>query len=483
VAATAALALTMPVLLANRQTYSEPPSLLFLATAFTASALAVAASTPRAAFRLGVLAGALAGANLFVRVDALREIVLLVPVIAALVLLRHRAGPGIAAGVALTGVPAALAATPWDSPYVTQVGPSILALVAGGVALGVAGTVLVVVGRRVPRDRVVPALRALPAVAAGAVVVTGLGLVSRPLWLVTREDFGLPGYREFVTSLQVSQGLTVDPFRSYAEYTLVWMSWWLGPVALVAAFGAAIVLVHRGTRAVVAGTMPPWLPVLAVGLVGSVLTLIRPAITPDHPWADRRLVTTALPTVALLAAVALVWVVDRVTARAPAGRARTAVGATSTVLAGVALLVPPAVTTWPVATLRTEVGQPAAADAVCDALPPEAAVIAVDDATRALWGPVLRARCDVPVVGISARPEAGDHLDRVAEAGRAARDNGRVPYLLAGATASRRDEAAEALGVQWSQVADLRTTEPQRYLVRRPDGTRPLTLELWLAAL
>jgi hypothetical protein len=57
--------------------------------------------------------------------------------------------------------------------------------------------------------------------------------------------------------------------------------------------------------------LPSWFGPFLVGLGSTVLILYRPGITPDHPWADRRLVPVVLPTVVLLACAALVWLAAR----------------------------------------------------------------------------------------------------------------------------------------------------------------------------
>ena len=53
------------------------------------------------------------------------------------------------------------------------------------------------------------------------------------------------------------QGLPVDGGRTYAEQSLVWMAWWVGPVALVLALVAIAVLAHRAASAWVDGPRPP----------------------------------------------------------------------------------------------------------------------------------------------------------------------------------------------------------------------------------
>ena len=40
-----------------------------------------------------------------------------------------------------------------------------------------------------------------------------------------------------VAGLQARQGLPVDGGRTYAEQTLAWTSWWVGPAAVVGKLG------------------------------------------------------------------------------------------------------------------------------------------------------------------------------------------------------------------------------------------------------
>src|SRR5262249_59997675 len=112
--------------------------------------------------------------------------------------------------------------------------------------------------------------------------------------------------------------------RTYAEPAMQWVSWYTGPVTLAAAWVVLAVLAARAVRwwtGDVAIPVPNWLGPAAVGLASTVLTLYRPGITPDHPWADRRLVPVVLPTM-VLAATAGVVALTREAARRRPGRAR-----------------------------------------------------------------------------------------------------------------------------------------------------------------
>ncbi len=477
VLATLVLAITQPVLLVLRQTYSEPLSMLMLVAVAIAAVLAADHRNSRVATWLGILAGGLLGANLFVRIDGLREVVLLIPALTVLALLRHACARGWLVGLAAVGAPAAVAALPWSSPYVRQVSGSVIALLVAGAVASIAGIIVATWGRDLGPRITLRITQAAPWVVAGAVVIAAVVLTSRPLWLVERRESGLPGAREFVSALQTEQGIEIDPTRTYAENSVEWLSWWVGPPALVLAVAAAAVALYRGLQRVrdpESPALPGWFVPLSVGVASALLSLYRPAITPDHPWADRRFVTTTLPTVVLVASIAVAWLATRA---GPVGSWRRR--AAAAILAA-AVVVPAALATWPVATTRTEVGQREATEAVCDALPDRAAVITIDHQSRVEWTPVLRARCDIPTIGLTRPDDASEAAfgEAVAAAAAAARASGYSPMVMAGSALS-----LPRLPVSWTHVVDLDTTEPQRVLLTRPDGTRPLANDLWLAEL
>jgi hypothetical protein len=495
--AVAVLALSQPVLLVARQTFSEPFSLLYVLSG--AVLLVVAVGTPtggprgtRPTVRLtALLAGALLGANLFVRIDAVRELVLLLPLAAVLVGRRHPAAWPLVGGALLTGLPAALATTWWDSPYIDSVTSSLGPLLVAGTVLLVLAAAGVVVGRDLAArwaDHGAPGAArrlsaGLPWVAAGLVAFVGVVLASRPLWLVDRREPYIPGQDDFVEALQTQQGLPLDGLRTYAEHTVTWLVWWLGPVTVVLALVGAVGLARAGTRAVLSREpLPGWVIPAAIGLAVTVVSLYRPAITPDHPWADRRYVTVTYPFV-VLAATAVVARIARLRDRLPDVPRAALVAALA-----VGMLAPTAAATLPMATTRTEVGQIAAAEDICAALEaagPRPAVLAVGFRGRVEWAPVVRARCGVPLVGIepptttTTDESLGDVLARAADGARA---DGWTPVVLVGDEPTARLVADET-GVTLPQVVGLATTEPERLLEERPLSDRPLPLAAWLAVL
>ena len=302
----------------------------------------------------------------------------------------------------------------------------------------------------------------------------GLLLASRPLWQTVRQSPRDPGSK-VVAGLQLRQGLPVDGGRTYAEHSMQWVTWYTGPIALAAAWIVLAVLTARavrwwggGDRG--GGQAPSWLGPAAVGLGSMVLTLYRPGITPDHPWADRRLVPVVLPTVVLAATAAVVWLTT-------AGRRRPAPARVAVAVVGsLALLLPAGAATAGVATARTELGEPAAGKALCAALRPGDVVVGVDTRARNEWPQWVRGVCGLPAGSFAGPPDLlPDAVPRVVQRIRAA--GGRPVLIAANSAATLTD-----LGLRPIPVVTLRTTEDQRRLTRVPDGVDPLDVDVWMAA-
>jgi hypothetical protein len=549
--AVAALGLTQPVLHAARTTFSEPPALVLV---LGAAAVAVDA-VERDRADLGALAGALAGLAGIVRVDSLREVALLVPACLLLALRGSRAAVPMAAAALLSSVAAAVPAALLSRPYLRLVAGSLVPLIAGAIGLTVLSLGVLILARRrhqvpvadvglaeemrlpdQPRlaERVTsPAEPAPPSGASGApgrpevhdrrdlhdrhnmhdrrglhdqrergrwapvvvgglVAAVGLLLASRPWWSVVRQSPDDPAVG-YLASLQRQQGLPVDGTQTYAEQSLTWVAWYVGPVAIVLAWAALVVASARATgwwldsrprtdggRAV---ARPGWLIPTAVGLGSTVLTLYRPGITPDHPWADRRLVVTVLPTIVLAAVAAVALLVRAARRRAPAPiLALTAV-------AGIAaLLVPAGIATVPVAAVATERGEPAAAAAVCHRLQPQDVVVALgggdrdggSDRSTNEWPPVVRGVCGHPsAVLLTPAERVPASLDRLAAM--AARAGGRLVVLAAVDGATSPPPVLTRLGLHPVRAVTMRTTEDPRWLTRPARGVVSLPVEVWIA--
>ncbi len=505
VAAAALTGLLFPVVHTARATYSEPLAMLTLTAGLLAATLAVAAGRDAAwtasrggsgfvgdasaqgnvvrrspswppvwsdaSERAGLVAGILVGGTGLVRVDALREVVLLLPVLAVGAALGGRWVRPLLVGLAGSVLVSAVAAVVLSSEYVASISGSLLPLGGLGLLLGGgswAGLVAWRRGWRLPA----PLGWRLPDVAAGLVVAGGLYLAGRPLWQVVRQDPDDPGSR-YVAGMQARQGLPVDGGRTYAEQTVAWLSWYVGPVALVVALAVLSLAVRRALRSLAERRLEPWVPALVVAAGSTLLTLLRPGITPDHPWADRRLL------VALALVVALVVVAaDRLVRRAAAaGHRGLGVGAAALVTAS--LVGPAVVATWPHREGGVERGSLAAVEQVCRALGPGDVVLAVDSRAANEWPQVVRGMCGVPALALTSAVRSDEQLlastvTSVAEG--VAEQGGRLVLLAADSP-----DALEAAGSRGTQVVDVTVREDEHVLERRPTGTDPLPLRVWLA--
>lgn len=466
--------LAFPVVHSSRSTYSEPLALATLVVGVLLLAAAVGRRddgplTRRAA----LLAGLLVGGTILLRADGLREVVL-ATVGCGLLLVQGRravAGPFLVGAWASTLL--AFAALLWLSPrYLGDIARSLVPLVAIAVAVAV-GTALVVArarrGTRLPE----PVRRVLPTLAYLAPFAIGLYLWSRPHWQVARQSPDDPGAR-VVAGLQLAQGLPVDGGRTYAEQTVAWMTWWVGPIALLVTTIACAVWGRRLARAWNAGEpLPEWTVPLLLAVGSLVLTLLRPGITPDHPWAERRLVIGT-------AAVCLVVVIASIDLLHRAGRRWSpAVGA----LPGLFVLVATSVVvvrgTLPHAFERIEEGSSRTVAAVCAALRPGDVVVAVDSRAVNEWPQVVRGECGRPALVTTGALRNDPAALRATLTAVAADlpDGSRLVALAADGPES----LTEVLGAAGEAAGVRVVREDQRLLEDIPTTTDPLTIGVWLS--
>jgi hypothetical protein len=454
------LAVTLPMLLTFRATYSEPLAQLLLLAALCLLLDAVAGPHRR----LAALAGLLVGLGLLVRIDAVRDIALLIPVVGWLAYRRNPCWWPLLLGAAAGTVYGIVDARGPAHAYVTDLGALVRTAAMGGAALAVLALLAVPAGRRWARSWSPPAWLGTAAGAVVAVVLVAIGL--RPWWHL---GVGVgKGTDVFIAGLQRAQGLPVRGERNYSEQSLHWVSWYAGWPALVLAAAAAVVLVRQAVlrRTDLLGQPAArWLLGIGLPFVSALSVLWSPGITPDHPWADRRLVPTVLPVVTLLA----IWSV--VVAARRWGRPALAVGL-------IVLLVPPVLGSRHLAPDRTEAGEPAAVDTACAAFAPGEVALMVDARGRQEWTAVLREACDVPAFGV---PGTGtDDVAtpaQVADVAARVRAAGGVPVLVA----ESGDPLPGLTSAPQRQIVDLDTAEYPRLLLSVPTTLSPLSVELWRA--
>ena len=461
-----ALALSLPEQFTSRSTYSETAAqVLFLGgLCLVIDAFGTRGRGSQAVAALGGLA---LGLTVLVRIDGISDILPVIPYVGLLLLGRRpQALPllaGTVVGTAYGGIEAGVLSRPYLASLQGSLRP--LGLLA---AVALAGTAIAVL---VLRRRGLPDLRAtwLPDISAGLAILVTAGFAIRP-YVQTVHGQVTPLARRVMAGYQRADHLPVDPTRLYYELSLHWVFWYIGIPAVVLGTLGAAVLARRCLR----GEAPAWsLPLLTLPWI-IVVTLARPGITPDQPWAGRRLVPAVLPGFLLLAVWTVGWVLAwlRRSGLAPVLRQGVAV------LCACGLALPAAVTTFGLtfaganglATKRTYGGEIAAVDALCAAIPANASVVIISYATSNGLLQTVRGMCDVPAARLFLPQPASV---RATVAG--IRHAGRRPVLLAAKRAQ-----LSPFGGPLRQVMNLHSASDSHTLTEPPTGTVPFTITVWM---
>ena len=421
-AAAAVLALSLPEQYTSRGTFSEPLAqvLLFGGLCLLADSLVVRRTQGKTDWPsqdkvLAALAGLALGLTILVRIDGLSDILPVVPFLGVLLAARRRQAVPFGVGLVI-GVGYGLADGYLKSrPYLDLEAPSLrpLALiVAAAVAATLAG--MVVTRSQAARDkarqlRTTRVVRWLPAAAAILTALIFVGFAIRPLVQTVAGETD-PTSIAYVAELQKLAGLPVDGKQQYYQDSLYWVTWYLGvPAVLLGAFGLTV-LARRCAHALLTWKDPSaaarvWALPLMIAIWVIVTVLWRPAVSPDQPWASRRLVPFVLPGLILGGIWAATWLKDQA---AQLGRTRvtSAVVATCCVAS---MLIPTALTTLDLGVTKDHrltahgmafrkigAGELTAVNGLCQAIGPDASVVILDSLTADRFAQVIRGICGTP---------------------------------------------------------------------------------------
>jgi hypothetical protein len=473
------LALALPEQFVSRSTYSEPVAqILFLGgLCLVIDSLRQDGIAARVTAAIGGLA---LGLTLLVRIDGASDILPLIPYCGILLLGRRRQAFPLIGGLAVGGIYGVVDGLVLTRPYLTSIKSSLepLLLLAGVVVIA---TLLVVALRW---DKGLPDVRGkwLPNAVAALAVVVMIAFALRPYVQTVRRKSNA-FFESIIASYQRADHIPVAPDRLYYEISLHWVFWYIGvPAVILGTVGAALI-----SRRCVRGVAPAWTLPLMIFAWAIVSTLYQPSITPDHPWASRRLVPAVLPGFIVLAVWACGWLAGWLRRTGTARVVRAGV----MVCCVVALVVPAVVTTFglrvksggPVgirltadglASKRTYEGEIAAVNRVCAAIPRDASVVFIGGTNgggASRLTQVVRGTCGVPTADISSA-----RLPTVEQVVRGIEQAGRRPVFLA----DSRSRLAP-YGGRVRQVMRLRSTQDENALTAPPTHTIPFPVNLWMS--
>jgi hypothetical protein len=473
------LALCLPEQFVSRSTYSEPVAqILFLGgLCLVLDSLQADGFAARAVAAIGGLA---LGLTLLVRIDGASDIVPFIPYCGLLLLGRRRQAFPLLGGLVVGGIYGAVDGLVLTRPYLSSIKSALVPL------LVLAGIVVIatLVAMALRWDKRLPRVRGnwLPNAAAVLAVVVVLAFAVRP-YVQTVRAKSTAFFESIMVSYQKADHLPVAPDRLYYELSLHWVFWYIGvPAVILATLGAALL-----SRRCLQGRAPTWTLPLLVFAWAIVTTLYDPAITPDQPWASRRLVPTVLPGFILLAVWASGWLSGWLRR---AGTAR-AVRAGLVLCVVAALVLPAAVTTFGLrvasggpagirlaanglAFKRTYEGEVTAVDQLCAAIPRDASVVFIGGTNgggASRLTQVVRGMCDVPTAHVGSV-----RVQTVEQVVRGIQRAGRRPVFLAD-TSSR----LAPYGGRVRQVMRLRSTLDENALTTAPTHTLPFDVNLWMS--
>jgi hypothetical protein len=298
-AATATLAFTMPQIMFSRDTSAEIPTQVLL---FTALWLLCDRRTLRhrgTGFCVGILLGLLQA----IHGDG---VVFLLGLPALFAVLRLRAkhvdrralrggivgcSTGIAVGLALAGFDLFR----WNRSYLSILDANLERVAAAVALIMIASIAAARLHRR--RPQLVSTLRRRRETASNVtfalVLAFGFGAwFVRPLVQKVHADPDAS-----VALVQRLNKMPIDATRRYAELSVRWVSWYIGPITLILGIVGAAVLARRFVR----GRLRAQPATTALLLAPPALVyLLFPSVTPDHVWAARRLLPAVFPGVILL---------------------------------------------------------------------------------------------------------------------------------------------------------------------------------------
>jgi hypothetical protein len=446
----AAAALSLAWVHFGRGPYSEPSAaVLLLVGLLLFAAAARVPSTP-----LGLVAGLVLAAMLACRVDAglaLGPALLGCCAVAARTPARRRVAVATVAGT-MTGVLVQYIDGRVLTPgYLSDLGDEMRLVTVALAGLVVVGLGVLVAGRSAGHGpRGVRAWERFQAAAAAAVIGTAVLFVF--LWLAgpiallgSGEEIAGP-----VRELQQREGLPVEP-HDYSEALGQRLGWAVGAPLTV----AGIAGLAAGARRVV--DREELAPLVLAGIGTATAYATVSAITPDLPFALRRLFPTVIPALALLAALGVHALLPQ----------RTAVrlGAALLVVAGAGGA------SLPVLFERERAGTLDAMVAVCDAVPAGSALYVVDGEVEH-WARPLSGLCDVE----TARGSRDTSLDDVALMAERTRDAGRRLFLLADSD----DVLPPTAGIDVRLVTAYQDRRIEQTLARPPQFLSLTWREVWL---
>ena len=471
-AAVVSFAFIIPEVSFSRDTYSELPTQVLLFTGLWVLADRRALRRPRVALFVGVMLGLLQA----VRIDAIAELLGL-PVLFAVTWIladeRNRRSIAVSAGACAIGVLPGVVLGFTDlglraGRYLHDLRPDVKQLFIAMTLSILVSFVAIAIATLFARSRLrVPRLDLAAWGMAAFVAVVGFGA----WWVRPHIQHAHGVSTPLIAGLQEGAHVAIDPTRTYAERSMVWMSWYLGPITVFAAIVGAALLI----RSLLRGHSRFALAGLALLGPPSAIYLWKPSAAADQIWVTRRYLISAFPLLTLLAFGVVAALVRWASARVP-----SALTVVIAVAVSAGMVAYPFSTVVPLRDMTEQRGDVGIIRDACGILGPHAAVVVLASKTGSLAGSVpqtLRGWCGTPVAVMSTKaPDGRAKLERLAAAWAASGSS----LWVVGDDPATIKAVLPSVRIQSTPVAVSRFFL-ERTLVRRPSHYVPTLFSLTLA--
>jgi hypothetical protein len=475
-----ALALSLPEQFTSRSDYSEPLAQILFLGGLCLVIDSLSRNRAGEERIIAAIGGLALGLTVLVRIDGASDILPMAPYCALLLLGRRRQALPLIGGLVVGGAYGIIDGLVFSRPYL-ETNKSSLVLLALASAL-----VLVVTLLALPLlwKRGLPEVKGrwLPNAASALAVLIVLAFAIRP-YVHQAHAAMIKTSEQSIARYERANHVPIDPSRTFAEISLHWVFWYVGAPVVILGTVAAALLARRCLR----GQAPLWTLPLVTFAWTIVTFLYRPAITPDQPWASRRLVPAVLPGFILLAVWASSALIGWLNKHGYAGI--SSIGSGIVLVAALAL--PPAMTTFGLgvktggplgvtltahglAFKTTYGGELGAVDGLCAAIPKDSSVVIIDGPVADRLAEAVRGMCGDPTTRVTpaGRPPDASVIRSIVQGIQQA---GRRPVLLA----ANASELAPYHGLI-RRVMALNTTMDGSTLLEPPRTTVPLKLSVWM---
>jgi hypothetical protein len=332
---------------------------------------------------LAGVAGLLLGFLFLIRIDGPADIMLVIPYCGLLILRRQRQVVPLIVGLIVGTVYGAVDGVFLTFPYLQLNKQSVEGMVAAIVLLLIGTTVAVLWFRRRGSE-----LRTPP----GPLLIRAVTFLPFVVIVV------------FIIRPYVERNWH---YLQYAPLSLHWIYWYTGASTIAFAVIAFAMLGRRCIK----GQAPVWVLPILVFACATVVFLLRPGITAHQPYASRRLVPAVLPGLILLAVWLASWLGQRARVvhmvNVPDYLKRAPRAFVIACCAG-AIFLPPMIGNFGLslsgadglALQRAYVGEVAAVNKICEAIPPKSSVLIADFMLNWQWAENIRGTCGVPVAAV-----------------------------------------------------------------------------------